>query len=135
MRAYVLPCVVFVVATAVGLRVTRKDPSAVHAASRVKVSLLELMKRQGFIRSFQPMAVGVKKSLRIYLKFLPGRRPAVCMVRRVSRPGLRQYCGADRVPHVINSRGIAVLSTSRGLMTDREARQAQVGGEVICYIS
>ena len=104
-------------------------------ASRVKAGLLEVLKREGFIRSFQPMAVGIKKSLRIYLEFLPGRRPAVVKVRRVSRPGLRQYCGADQVPHVINGRGIAVLSTSRGLLTDQEARQARVGGEVICYIS
>ena len=104
-------------------------------ASHLKARLLELLKREGFIRSFQPMEVGVKQSLRIYLKFLPGRRSAVATVRRVSRPGLRQYCGADRVPHVINGRGIAVLSTSRGLLTDQEARQARVGGEVLCYIS
>ena len=111
-----------------------RQPHVDVPASKIKVSLLELMKRQGFIRSFQPMAVGVKKSLRIYLKFLPGRRPAVAQAQRVSRPGLRRYCSADRVPHVINSRGIAVLSTSRGLMTDREARKERVGGEVLCYL-
>ena len=103
-------------------------------ASRVKVRLLDLLKREGFIRSYRPLAVGAKKSLRIYLRFLPGRRPVFTRLRRVSKPGWRQYLGADRMLRVVNGRGIAVISTSRGLMTDEEARKAHVGGEVLCHI-
>ena len=103
-------------------------------ASRLKISLLDVLKREGFIRSYQPMAVGPKKALRIYLKFLAGRRPVITDVVRISKPGLRKYTGADGVRRVISGRGIAVLSTSRGLMTDQEARQARVGGEVLCHI-
>jgi len=103
-------------------------------ASRLKVTLLDLLKREGFIRSYQPMSVGAKQSLRIYLRFLPGRRPVFSQLRRVSKPGLRKYIGAAAMPRVVNGRGIAVLSTSGGLMTDEEARRAHVGGEVLCHI-
>ncbi len=103
-------------------------------ASRLKVTLLDLLKREGFIRSYQPMSVGAKKSLRIYLRFLPGHRPVFSQLRRVSKPGLRKYIGAAAMPRVVNGRGIAVLSTSGGLMTDEEARRAHVGGEVLCHI-
>lgn len=103
-------------------------------ASRLKARLLEVLKREGFIRAYQPMDLGPQKALRIYLKFLPGRRPVITHVTRISKPGLRRYAGAEGVGRVVSGRGIAVLSTSRGLLTDQEARQARVGGEVLCEI-
>ena len=102
--------------------------------SRLKANVLDLLKREGFIRSYQWMEVGAKKSLRVYLRFLPGRRPVLSELVRISKPGLRHYAGAADVKRVISGRGIAILSTSRGLMTDEEARQAKVGGEVLAKV-
>ena len=103
------------------------------SASRLKVHLLEILKREGFIRSFQPMQAGARKEVRVYLKFI-GRRPILTQAVRISKPALRKYVGAASLPKVISGRGIAVLSTSRGLMTDAEARQQRVGGEVLCHV-
>ena len=101
--------------------------------SRLKARLLEILKREGFIRSFQWMDVGSHKELRVYLRFI-GRRPLLMQAVRISKPGLRTYVGASAVPKVVSGRGIAVLSTSRGLMTDDEARKSRVGGEVLCHV-
>ncbi|MBT9253561.1 MAG: SSU ribosomal protein S8p (S15Ae) [Brockia lithotrophica] len=111
----------------------RKDRVEVPA-SKMKRAILEILKREGYIRDFEVVQNGPKATLRIYLKYGPGGERVITGLRRISKPGLRVYVGADEIPRVLGGLGIAVLSTSRGVMTDKEARKARVGGEVIAYI-
>jgi small subunit ribosomal protein S8 len=101
--------------------------------SRLKSEIARIMKSEGFIADFSAEKDGAKKSLRLRLRYR-GETPVIRGLRRVSKPGLRRYVQADDVPRVVGGTGVAVLSTSRGVLTDREARKAGVGGEVICYI-
>lgn len=104
--------------------------------SNLKAHVARLLKREGFIRDYTSEASGVRKTLRVYLKYAPGRgRESVIRgVRRVSRPGLRHYVAATDMRAVRRGTGIAIVSTSRGLLTDHEARQARVGGELMCLV-
>jgi len=111
----------------------RKDRVEVPA-SKMKRATAEILKREGYIRDFEVVQDGPKATLRIYLKYGPGGERVITNLRRISKPGLRVYVGADDIPRVLGGLGIAVLSTSRGIMTDKEARKARVGGEVIAYI-
>jgi len=111
----------------------RKDRVEVPA-SKMKRAIAEILKREGYIRDFEVVQDGPKATLRIYLKYGPGGERVITGLRRISKPGLRVYVGADDIPRVLGGLGIAVLSTSRGIMTDKEARKARVGGEVIAYI-
>jgi small subunit ribosomal protein S8 len=105
-------------------------------SSRLKVSLAELLKAEGYIEAFSvtesPDKPGAK--LTITMKYSPERERVISGIRRISKPGLRVYTKADKVPRVVGGLGVAVLSTSTGLMTDREARRRKVGGEVLCYV-
>lgn len=105
-------------------------------ASGLKQRMLELLKREGFIRSYKLLQPdgSVKRQFRIYLKSGPERAPAISAIRRVSRPGLRRYVGSKRIPRVLGGLGVAIVSTSQGLMTGQEARTKGLGGEVLCYI-
>jgi small subunit ribosomal protein S8 len=105
-------------------------------SSKLKESLAEVLRREGYIDGF-----GVEddqgrpgRVLEIRMKYSPARERTISGIKRVSKPGLRVYTGADRLPRVLGGLGVAVLSTSHGLMTDREARKRQVGGEVLCYV-
>ncbi len=102
--------------------------------SRVKRSLAEILKREGFIRDFEWIDDSKQGVIRVYLKYTWDKKKVLTSLRRVSRPGLRVYVGRDRLPRVLRGMGIAVISTSKGIMTEREAREKQVGGEVLCYI-
>jgi small subunit ribosomal protein S8 len=105
-------------------------------SSKVKESLAGILRREGYIESFDvgddPARPG--RVLEITMKYSPERKRTISGIRRVSKPGLRVYTKADRLPRVLGGLGVAVLSTSQGLMTDREARQRKVGGEVLCYV-
>ena len=105
-------------------------------SSKVKESLAALLKREGYIEGYSvrddPKRPG--KILEIQMKYTPDRARTISGLRRVSKPGLRVYTRADHLPRVLGGLGVAVLSTSNGLMTDREARQRKVGGEVLCYV-
>jgi len=103
-------------------------------ASRLKVRIAEILKEEGFIKNFRLIEDRKQGILRIYLKYGPGNERAISGLARVSKPGRRLYVGADKVPSVLGGMGVVILSTSRGLLTDREARKAKTGGEVLCYV-
>jgi small subunit ribosomal protein S8 len=103
-------------------------------ASRLKASIAKVLKDEGYIEDFALRENGVMKELRIALKYYAGR-PVIERLERVSKPGLRVYRGRDDIPRVMNGLGVAILSTSRGVMTDRKARADGVGGEVLCIVA
>jgi small subunit ribosomal protein S8 len=103
-------------------------------ASRLKVSIARVLKDEGYIEDFALREDGFKKELRIGLKYYAGR-PVIERLERVSKPGLRVYKSRNDIPRVMNGLGVAILSTSRGVMTDRRARADGVGGEVLCIVA
>jgi small subunit ribosomal protein S8 len=105
-------------------------------SSKLKEALASILAREGYIRGFdvQDSPGRPGRTLEINMKYSPDRARTISGLRRVSKPGLRVYTGADKLPRVLGGLGVAVLSTSQGLMTDREARQRRVGGEVLCYV-
>ena len=109
-------------------------PAAEMGHSRLKAEIARIMKKEGYVADVAESDADGKKRLRVVLKYDYNEKPIIQQVRRVSRPGLRRYVGAGEIPRVRGGLGTAVLSTSRGLMTDREARAARVGGEVLCQI-
>lgn len=103
-------------------------------ASKMKKELAELLKNEGFIKTYEFIDDGKQGILRLYLKYGPNREKVITGLKRISKPGLRIYVKKDEVPKVLGGLGVAVISTPKGLMTDKQARQAGLGGEVICYI-
>jgi small subunit ribosomal protein S8 len=103
-------------------------------ASRLKAAIAEVLKQEGYIEDFALRDKGERKELAIALKYYAGR-PVIERLERVSKPGLRVYRGRDDIPRVMNGLGVAILSTSRGVMTDRKARADGVGGEVLCIVA
>jgi small subunit ribosomal protein S8 len=103
-------------------------------ASRFKVEVAKVLKAEGFIRAYKLIDDNKQGILRIYLKFGPGNERVILGLRRVSRPGLRVYRKATRIPTVMSGMGVVILSTPQGLMTGKAARQRSLGGEVLCYV-
>lgn len=103
-------------------------------ASRLKVRLAEVLRDEGFIKDFVVHKDGPQGAITVLLKYSADREPAIGDIKRVSKPGLRRYVSTDEIPRVLNGMGIAILSTSKGIMVDREARKQQVGGELICTV-
>lgn len=103
-------------------------------SSRLKVSIAEVLKEEGYIDDFAVRSSDAKAVLELNLKYYAGR-PVIEKIERISRPGLRIYKGSQDIPRVMNGLGIAIVSTSRGVMTDRKARAAGVGGEVLCTVA
>ncbi len=103
-------------------------------ASKLKVRIAELLKEEGFIKNFRVIEDRKQGTLRVYLKYGPGQERVITGLRRVSKPGRRLYVGAAKIPTVLGGMGMAILSTPRGLLPDREARRLRVGGEVLCYV-
>jgi small subunit ribosomal protein S8 len=103
-------------------------------ASKLKASIAQVLKSEGYIEDFALRDNGPFKELRIGLKYYAGK-PVIERLERVSKPGLRVYKGRDDIPRVMNGLGVAILSTSRGVMTDRKARADGVGGEVLCIVA
>ena len=96
--------------------------------------IAEILLNEGYIKSFQIIDDGTQGIIRITLKYLPGKEKAIQGLRRVSKPGLRVYAGADELPKVLKGLGIAIVSTSKGVMTDKAARAAHIGGEVLAFV-
>lgn len=103
-------------------------------SSRIKKGLAEILKNEGFIRTYEFIDDGKQGTLRLYLKFGPNKQRVISGLKRISKPGLRVYAKKEELPRVLGGLGVAVISTPKGLMTDKQARQAGLGGEVICYI-
>jgi small subunit ribosomal protein S8 len=112
----------------------RRHETVLVPASRVKAEIARLLKEEGFIRNVQVISQGARRTLKIELKYLNEEEPVIAGIERVSTPGRRVYVGSDRVPQVKGGYGIAILSTNRGILSDRQSRQAKVGGEVLCYV-
>ena len=117
----------------------RNAGSARHEAvdipnSKMKKAIAEILLEEGYIKSFQLIDDGTQGVIRVTLKYLPGKEKAIQGLRRVSKPGLRVYAGADELPQVLRGLGIAIISTSKGIMTDKKARAQHVGGEVLAFV-
>ena len=108
----------------------------VMPSSKLKVELAKILEKEGYITgsSVEGDSSSPAPRLRIMMKYTPDRKRTISGIRRVSKPGLRVYTRADRLPRVLGGMGIAILSTNQGLMTDREARERHVGGEVLCQV-
>jgi len=102
--------------------------------SNIKKGLAELLKQEGFIKDYEYIDDSKQGVLRLYLKYGPNRERVITGLKRISRPGLRVYARKDQIPKVLGGLGIAVISTSKGIMPDRQARSEGLGGEVVCYI-
>ena len=103
-------------------------------ASNMKKSIAQILLDEGYIKSFQLIDDGTQGVIRITLKYNAGKHAVISGLRRVSKPGLRVYAGADELPRVLRGLGIAIVSTSKGVMTDKKAREAHVGGEVLAFV-
>ena len=108
--------------------------SVTMPASKLKVAITQVLKDEGYIESFAVVGDKSKLQLEITLKYYAGR-PVIEHIERVSRPGLRIYKGRHDIPSVMNGLGVAIVTTPKGVMTDRKARQAGIGGEVLCYVA
>ena len=113
---------------------TAKHETVEIPASNLKKAIAKILLDEGYIKSFQIIEDGTQGVIRITLKYLPGKEKAIQGLRRVSKPGLRVYAGADELPRVLKGLGIAIISTSKGIMTDKAARAANVGGEVLAFV-
>ena len=102
-------------------------------ASKLKISIAKILQEEGYIKSYQVIEDNYQGIIRITLKYL-GKEKVITGLRRVSKPGLRMYAGAEDLPKVLRGQGIAIISTSKGVMTDKEARKQHVGGEVLAFV-
>ena len=103
-------------------------------SSKLKVELAKLLKNEGFITDYAVKEVGKFKVLSITLKYDDKKKPVITKLERISKPGLRNYCKAKNLPKVLGGMGIAIVSTSKGLLTDRKARKENIGGEVLAFV-
>ena len=111
-----------------------KHDSVDVPASNMKKAIAEILLAEGYIKSYQIVDDGTQGIIRIALKYNAGKEKVIQGLRRVSKPGLRVYAGADELPKVLKGLGIAIISTSKGIMTDKKAREAHVGGEVLAFV-
>ncbi|MBS3898755.1 MAG: 30S ribosomal protein S8 [Dethiobacter sp.] len=102
--------------------------------SKVKLAIADILKSEGFIKEFEFKKDNKQGMIRVYLKYGPNREKVITGLKRISKPGLRVYASKDQLPKVLGGLGIAIISTSQGIMTDKAARKAGAGGEVLCYI-
>ena len=102
--------------------------------SKLKLEVAKILKAQGYIQKYDLMDDKRQGQIRIHLRYAQGRRPIITGLRRISRPGMRVYADKERLPRVLGGLGVAVMSTSQGVLTDREARRRGIGGEVMCYV-
>jgi len=103
-------------------------------ASRLKMDIARILKEEGYIANFKLAEEGVKRTIKIYLKYAPDNNPVISRIERVSRPGCRVFVGRKEIPRVLGGLGINILTTARGVMTGRKAHQEGVGGEVLCRV-
>jgi small subunit ribosomal protein S8 len=110
-----------------------RDKMVEVPASKIKLEMLKIFKDEGYIQDFEQIDQGPQGLIKVYLKY-NGKDKVITGLKRISKPGLRVYAPKDQIPKVLGGLGIAVLSTSQGIMTDKKARLKRIGGEVICYL-
>ena len=103
-------------------------------ASNLKKEITKILFDQGYILSYKFDDSSVQGTIKIALKYDENKQPVIRKIQRISKPGLRKYAGAGELPRILNGLGVAIVSTSKGVMTDKKARQENVGGEVLCYV-
>ena len=103
-------------------------------ASNLKKAIAEVLFKEGYIKSYQVIEDGTRGTIRVTLKYGPGKSKVIAGIRRVSKPGLRIYASCENMPRVLNGLGIVIVSTSKGIMTDKEARANNIGGEVLAFV-
>ena len=103
-------------------------------ASKTKIALAEILKNEGFIKDYEQIEDGKQGVIRVYLKYGPNREKVISGLKRISKPGLKVYCKKDEIPKVLGGLGIAIISTSKGIMSDKKARKENVGGEVLAFV-
>ena len=114
---------------------TAKHETVEVPASKIKVAIAEILVKEGYVKGFEIVEGAVQDTIVITLKYAPVKgQHVVTGLKRVSTPGLRVYAGVDKLPRVLNGMGIAILSTSKGILTDKEAKEQHVGGEVLAYV-
>lgn len=111
-----------------------RQQEVIMPASGVKLEIAKILKEEGYIKDVSSFKEDSRSLLKVALKFGPTKKYSITSLKRVSKPGLRKYVGKEEIPKVLNGLGIAIISTSKGLMTDRKAREQGVGGELICTI-
>ncbi|HZT43487.1 MAG TPA: 30S ribosomal protein S8 [Chthonomonadaceae bacterium] len=104
------------------------------SASRLKLEIVKLLLQEGFIKGYEVVKQAPQNKIKINLKYGNKREKVITNLKRISKPGLRVYCSKENIPRVLRGLGIAILSTSQGVMTDREARKRGIGGEILCYV-
>ena len=114
-------------------QVARHD-TVTMPASNMKKSIAKLMQNEGFIKSYEVIDDGLQGEIKITLKYLDKKQPVIVGLKRISKPGLRVYASCEDLPKVLGGLGVAIISTSKGVMTDRMARKENLGGEVLCYV-
>ena len=112
----------------------KMDTVDVAPVSKVKVEIARILKEEGYITKYEVSGEGIQKKMTVTLKYSGDKRPVITGIKRISKPGLRVYTKGDNVPKVLNGLGIAIISTSNGMMTDKEARKLHAGGEVVAYV-
>ena len=113
---------------------TAKHETVEIPASKIKVNIAEILKKEGYIADYEVIESGVQGAIKITLKYAGKNKKVITGLKRISKPGLRVYCELTKIPSVLNGMGIAILSTSQGVMTDKEASEAGCGGEVLAYV-
>ena len=121
--------------TRIRTALTARHETVTVPASKVKVAIADILVREGYIKGYEIVEDPVQNDILITLKYAPVKgQKVVTGLKRVSTPGLRVYAGVDNLPKVLNGMGIAILSTSKGILTDKEAREQRIGGEVLAYV-
>ena len=114
---------------------TARHNSVLIPSSKMKVSIANILKTEGYIENYELIDNGKFKDIKITLKYKDNKRTRILSgIKKISKPGLRQYSGKEDLPQVLNGLGIAIISTNEGVMTDKEARKRGIGGELICYV-
>jgi small subunit ribosomal protein S8 len=111
-----------------------KHAHVIAPSSKMKVSIAQVLREEGFIQGYDVTKDRPQPMLRIWLKYAEDGEPAITALKRVSKPGCRVYAGKEEVPRVRSGMGVAILSTSKGIMTDKKARRLGIGGEVLCHV-
>ena len=111
-----------------------RHESVTVPASSVKKAIAQIMLDEGYIKAYELVNDGVQGSIKITLKYTANKEKAITGLRRVSKPGLRVYAGADELPRVLKGLGVAIISTSKGIMTDKQARKEHIGGEILAFV-